>query len=143
MFARAYLTIDPICHFVLCAFEVVARLEIYPELRRGPEVSAQSERCIGRNPSLTGHDRVNPIAGHAQRERKLIHAESERLQEFLVKDLAGMNGWYFSFFPRHVLIAPSVIIDDLNFRGAAFGPSKADPPLLIDSDAILTVSISA
>jgi hypothetical protein len=36
---------------------------------------------------------------------------------------------------------PSVIVNDLYFCGSIYGPNEADSPLLIDSDAVLTLSI--
>ena len=36
----------------------------------------------------------------------------------------------------------SVIINDLNVVGIAVVPSKADPPLIVDPDAVLTGSVA-
>src|ERR1700722_7979098 len=98
---RAHLAFNPIRELVLSALQIVTRLHIDPELRRRPEVSTEPERSVGRNPALPRHDRIDPIARHAQCQRQLIHTEPKRLQEFLAKDLAGMNGRNLSFLPSH------------------------------------------
>jgi len=33
---------------------------------------------------------------------------------------------------------PSVIVDDLDFEGLRLPPDEADPPLVVDSDAVLS-----
>ena len=35
-----------------------------------------------------------------------------------------------------------MVVDDLNIMGVAVAPAKADPPLVIDSDAVLSFSIA-
>src|SRR5437870_117287 len=46
---------------------------------------------------------------------------------------------------RAISRSPLVIVDDLHVGGSAvaFRPFEADPPLIIDPDAVLTLSISA
>ena len=36
---------------------------------------------------------------------------------------------------------PSVVVHDLNVRGPNFSPYEADAPLVIDADAVLTLSV--
>ena len=41
-----------------------------------------------------------------------------------------------------MLIAPSVVIDNLDVFGSGGGPAEADSPLIIDADAVLPLSVS-
>jgi hypothetical protein len=43
-------------------------------------------------------------------------------------------------FPRHAF--PLVIIHDFNVIGVPFAPRKTNPPLVIDADAMLALSIT-
>src|ERR671924_888211 len=36
----------------------------------------------------------------------------------------------------------SVVVHDLNFLGDSVGPGKADPPLVVDPDAVLTLTVT-
>lgn len=36
-----------------------------------------------------------------------------------------------------------MVIDDLDLFGAVLAPNKADPPLIVDSDAVLTAAIAS
>jgi len=39
------------------------------------------------------------------------------------------------------MLFPSVIVDDLYVRGPFWGPDKADTPLLIDADTVLSLPV--
>jgi hypothetical protein len=41
------------------------------------------------------------------------------------------------------MVTPSVVVDDLNVLGTRSRPSEADSPLLIDSDAVLALSVAS
>jgi len=41
-----------------------------------------------------------------------------------------------------MLIAPSVVVDNLNILGSGNCPAEADSPLIIDAHAMLSLSIS-
>src|SRR4029077_20206456 len=61
-------------------------------------------------PAFTGHDRINPIRRHPQRQRKLIHAEPQRFQELFTQNFTGMNSVHLLFL--HTADSPSLSLTD-------------------------------
>jgi hypothetical protein len=39
------------------------------------------------------------------------------------------------------MFAPSVVVGDLNVEGVSITPNKADSPLVVDPDAVLTLAV--
>ncbi|MNT42369.1 hypothetical protein D3C72_1787880 [compost metagenome] len=46
-------------------------------------------------------------------------------------------------FSKRAMLLSSVIVDDLDSRGAVMGPDEADPPLAIDADAVASFAVAA
>jgi hypothetical protein len=83
------------------------------------------------------YDLVDPSRGHLQSLREAILREREGLQEFFFQDFTRMN-WSESL-SRHLALL--VIVNDLDVEGVGSDPAKADPPLIVDADTVLTEAI--
>jgi len=118
-------------------FQVVSRLQVQPERRRSLEVARKPQRSVRCNPSSLMENIRDPRKRHAEVESHPIHAEAERLHEFLAQDFTWMD--WFQFLGHESLL---VVIRDLDMAGIAFLPFKADSPLIVDSDAVLVFPIS-
>src|SRR5690606_15655064 len=70
--------------------EVVAHLEVQPELVARAEVSRQAESRIRGDRSRTVNDLVDPPSRDADLLRQPILRELERLEELLLEDLSGV-----------------------------------------------------
>ena len=64
-----------------------------------------------------------------------VHAQSESGHELLAENLPGM--YRLEFLCHSVLL---VVID--NLIGVSVPPPKADAPLIVDADAVLTFAVS-
>lgn len=69
---------------VLGNIEIVVHLEPQPETGRSSEVSGESECRIGRDTASRVHDLVDSSRGNAQILAKLILADAQRLEKFLM-----------------------------------------------------------
>jgi hypothetical protein len=77
--------------FALSNLQVVAGLEIHPENRCVLKVTRQPQSGIRGDAPAFAHDVGDPRDRHAQVQRKLVHAEAQRLREFLLENLAGVD----------------------------------------------------
>ena len=82
----------------------------------------------------------NSVHGHAQRIRQRIGGQPERIV-FIAKNLAWVL-WATTCSSRSCSLAASVIVDDLDIAGPVIGPSEADAPLRVDSNAVLAGPIA-
>ena len=80
------------------------------------------------------------VAGTAK-ARASVHAQAQRGKEFFAQ--------YFSRVHRAHAVdgagqgaTPSVVIDDLGIGWALLAPDKAQPPLIVDADAVLVDAIA-
>lgn len=71
--------------------QVIARLHVQPELRRGAEVPAESQRRVGRDPTLAVHDLIDTARRHGQIVGQPVLRERQRL-----KELRGHGGRHHS-----------------------------------------------
>lgn len=76
----------------LGCFDVEAILQIEPELRRGAERLAQTQRRIGRNARRLGGDALDARARDPHGFRQRAGRESERTQELFAQNFAGVEG---------------------------------------------------
>lgn len=120
--------------------KVILTLQIEPKLCACPEVTAKTQRGIGCNCPLAANDLLEPVTRYMQFFGKRSRRQSVIRQKVLGKDLTGMDradnlsgGHCFS---------PLVVIDNFNFISIAFVPDKADAPLAIDPDGMLSLPVS-
>src|SRR6266542_6079370 len=118
--------------------KIEARLEVEPEAFRRAEEPRQAQSRVGRDRSLTVHDLVDPAGRHAEVLRQTILSKAERLQKILVQHFARMHRTQ----PLHGHRLLLVVIDNLDFVRIAPLPSKTDPPLVVDANAVLAQSIT-
>jgi hypothetical protein len=85
------------------------------------------------------HNFIDTSRGHADVFCQAVLAEPHRIQEFLEQDLAGVNRSVC--LPGHGCVL-SVVIRDFHIVGIAPAPPEADAPLIVDSDAVLSGTIS-
>jgi hypothetical protein len=90
-------------------FQIVAGLEIHPELWTVAKIQAQPKRGVSRYTSPIVHNFGDPVRRNADRFRKLVLRETVLGQEFFLEHFARRNRR--KFILRHVL--------------APFGPRKA------------------
>jgi hypothetical protein len=83
--------------------EVVARLEIHPELGRGAEEEGEPERGIRTNTAPIVNDLCNPVRGDPERARQLGLGQRKTSQEFLGKNFSWRN-WaeFVLLFRSHI-----------------------------------------
>jgi len=82
--------------------------------------------------SLAMQDLVDPAERDADGHCQPVLGHAQRLQELLEEHLSRMNQRN-CYHLVHVL----VIVHDLDVLGPRRSPDEADPPLLVDPDAVL------
>jgi len=128
-----------------------------------PKKSGQAQRRVGTDRPLAGQDRRDPVEWNTQRLRERVSGHAERLEEFLAQDLPGVQRRQaIATWARRALhiavvhpargnvldrdahdVSPSVIVGEFHVVGVTVAPGKADPPLIVDPDAVLAHSIPA
>lgn len=91
---------DPVGIAVLGHVEIVAALQVHPELRRRAEVAGQPGRRVGGDRPFAVDDLVDPPRGYGEALCETILADPHRFEELLAQDLAGVDGVSLL---RHVL----------------------------------------
>src|SRR5437899_2348957 len=122
-----------------CYFQFVIGLQIEPDLRRDAEILAEAQRGVGSDGALAVYDLADTVRWHIEIPCQRIDADTERLHELLAENLSGGNR--VQTFRRHT--HSSVIVDNLDLLRVAVLPPKADAPLVVDANAVLTLSVTA
>jgi hypothetical protein len=133
-------SLDIARQFVFRNFEVVSSLEIQPKTCAGIEVPCEPKGGIRRDSAALVHDLRNARYRDMKIEREPVHAELKRFHELGAQNLARMDGWKAFLRLRHE--CPLVIIDDLYVVGVPFAPNKAQTPLVVDPNAVLSLSVA-
>src|SRR5712691_8175608 len=89
--ARRNLAFDAAANFSIRDIEVVAGLEIDPELRRSAEIPGQARCRVRRNPAAAKHNVIDARARHPDRLRERVNADLHRFQEIVAQNFARMN----------------------------------------------------
>src|SRR5579872_4215647 len=130
--------VEAVAQAVLLEFQVITRLQIQPEAFRRSKKASQAEGCIGSNSALAPNDFIDPPRRNAYVLGKPVLADSQRSQKLFEQHLAGRNRRYFA--SGH--IQDSVIVRNLNVARVALFPVKADPPLIVHTDAVLSCAVA-
>src|SRR5215831_11085392 len=126
---------------VLLHLQVIAGLQVDPEPLGGTEEPGQPQRRVGADPPLAVHDLVDPPGRNPDLLRHLVLAHPQRLEELFQQDLTRVHRGH-DRVRRHVLPFP-VVVGDLDVLRPDVGPPEADPPLLVNPDAVLAGTSSA
>jgi hypothetical protein len=89
--SRRNLLLDLSAHGSVSDVEIMARLEVDPELRRCPKISSEPHRRIDRDAPATEHDIIDARTRRLDRIGKLIDADPHRRQELVTQDFTGMD----------------------------------------------------
>jgi len=118
--------------------QVERRLQVEPELAGRTEVAREAQRGVrGDSPPLV-HNVVDPGGGDSQRLCQRVRAQTERAEKLFAQHFAGVDGAHGFLWHDGTL----VIVDDLYVPRAAVGPAKAQPPLVVDADAVLALAVA-
>jgi hypothetical protein len=137
------LGLEAVAEAFLLHLQVVCGLEVDPEPIRGPEVARKPEGGVGRDGSKAVHDLIDPAWRYADVLRQAVLTQPHGLQELLEQDLAGVyRREYFrrKFFRRHPSLL--MVVHNLNVVCIPRAPAKADSPLIVDANAVLSLSVS-
>ena len=96
---------------------------------------------------------MDPASIHTDYLSQPVLGDLQRAEKLLIKNLTGVNGGSFlrlratdllmSLTPScSQVLALSMVIHDLDMIGIPWLPEKADPLLVVDTDAVLTFSVS-
>src|SRR5208282_3148370 len=98
---------------------------------------AKTQRGVRRDTALAIDDSGDPIDRYVNLPRQL-RCRNVEFSQLFGKMLAGVNRG-----ARHGM-PPLVVISDLDIdrAGRSFGPFKANPPLVIDADAVLSLAVT-
>ena len=115
-------------------------LEVHPEVLGHSKVARQAKSSVCRDSSLPVHNLVDSPRGNTDILRQPVLTQFHRLQKFFEQNFSGVD-WSVCFSGHRIVLL--VIIGDLNVVSVSPLPSEADPPLIIDPDAVLPGTISA
>jgi hypothetical protein len=125
---------QPVSDSILLSGKVKVALQIEPELRGDAKVTSQTQRGVRRDAPVAMNNFVDAAGRDADILRQAILRNAHRLEELLQENLAGVDGRYLSLV--HVS-APNVVYD-LHVIGIPILPPKADAPLIVNPDAVLS-----
>src|SRR6476659_4935847 len=123
-------------------FKVVAGLQIQPEPITGAEIPREPQGAIRADGPGAMHNLVNPPRRHTDIASQPVLGQAERLEKIRREDFAGVYGIQLASGHATPSSDTLVIVDDLNFVGTPVLPAKADAPLLVHANAVLTGSIA-
>jgi hypothetical protein len=104
-------------HLLFRDSQVIARLQVQLELRRGSKVPGQSQGRVGRNGTPFPHDLVDARRRHLELQRQRMGAHPQRPEKLLPQNFARMNGTHL--VGRIHRSVSSMIIDDLHVKSIA------------------------
>lgn len=121
---------------ILFCFQVVSRLKIHPKCCRRAKIFFKTKRRIRTYATKPMNNFINATRRDANIHRKSILRHIEWRQKFFEKNLAWMNR--LKFFCHTLLM----IIGYFHIKRASILPSKTNSPLIVDTNAVLTKSVS-
>ena len=124
---------------VPCDLQIIMGLKVQPELGCGSEAACQAKGNIGGYRALFANNLIHSRGRHTQKHSELMRIQFQRDDELFPQNLAWVN-WFQLL--GHESPSVSVIIHDFNFVGVACPPFKTDPPLVIDSNAVLSFPVA-
>jgi len=133
-------SVQTIAEPILFDLEVVADLKVQPEALAHAKETRQAKSSVGADRPLAMNDLVDTTSGDSDVLGEAILAQPHRPQKLLEKDLSGV--YRREFLAHCVLSWRLVIIHDLNVMGITCRPTETDAPLVIDSDAELSLAIT-
>ena len=86
------------------------------------------------------HNLVNAARGDMDGVGEAVLAKAQGGEVFDFQDFPGMHRFEFIGLFCHKIT--SMVVDDFHFVGGAFVPHETNPPLIVDSDAMLPRPIS-
>ena len=131
-------------------------LQVDPKLWRSAKVSGEPERGIGSDGAATKHDIIDTRARYFDDLRQGVNTDLHGLQEIITQNFTGMN-WrkpptigYVRKGARPaskssrlmLIVLPFVVVHNFNFPCCTVAPLEAEPPLIVNADAMLTASIA-
>ena len=119
--------------------EIVARLQIEPEAVTGSKVSSESKRGIRRYSASAMNNLIDTPGGHTDVLGKTVLRNPEWLQKVEGEDFAGMNWGDLTIGHKRI---SSVVIDERDVKRVTILPAKADPPLIVNANAMLAGAIT-
>ena len=125
--------------FIPCCFQLISGLHVHPEFRRCPEKTSQPESDVRRNGASSIDDLAHARRRNTQGERQFINAHTGGLIKSSRNTSPGCTGAIlFGIRPRLL-----VVVDNFNVIGRPLVPCEANPPLIVDADAVLTLPAAA
>jgi hypothetical protein len=136
-------------------FQVIRDLKIQPKSGTRIEIPCQPKSGIGADAAAFVNNLSNSRHRHAKIKRQPVHAEPQRHHKFRAQNFTGVNGrkkilrfsHCSSVFElqrsrlRRNLI-PLVIVHYLGTIRVPLAPHKTEPPLVVNSDTVLSLSLT-
>jgi hypothetical protein len=115
-------------------------LQVHPKLRLNLEHFGKGYRRFSRYPAPATDSLADAHPVQAALGCQFILTKPKRLEKFRAENFAGGIGrWTYGNRGLH---CRSVVIGDFNLGGIAGAKLKANPPLVIDADAVLALAIT-
>lgn len=133
--------------------EIPRQLEIEPELRLHAKKLLETQRGIGRDPTLAVDERIDAGDRHSHAPSELPLRQTEGFQELLQQHLSWVRRRPVCGDAEHRAYLPCawkpladrgglVIVNKRHSGRAGFGPGEADPVPVGNSDAVLANTIT-
>jgi len=106
-------------------------LKAQPKIGTRSEEAGESQSGVCGNAPFSPNDLGNPRYRNIDTPGQRIRGEAQGAHEFLLEDFSGMDR--FELLRRHCF--SSVIV-----KGISIAPREADPPLVVDPDAVLSLA---
>jgi hypothetical protein len=121
-------------------YQVVPALKIQVGSFGGSEVAGHPKSRVGGDSPLSVHDLIDTPRSNPDGDRRPALGDAERLEVLVQERLARVDRRHDRGSGHGLSL--SVVVDDLDEFGACVSPSEADPPLLVDANAVVPSTIA-
>jgi hypothetical protein len=138
--ASVDLLVDLCADYAFGDSEIEIDLRSEAKLGRNTEVFTQSQRSVGSDSACPVHYSADAARWNRDFPGESIDTDVHWLHELLEKNLSGMN-WVKQFLARYK--SSLLIVDDLDVVSVTIFPHEANAPLIVNSNAMLTLTIAS
>src|ERR1039458_3008281 len=122
-------------NLLLRDLQIICALKIQPVLRRRPEIPGQTHRGVHGDGPVSVDDGADPVHRNPERAPQFVQADANLIQ-FTPEQFARVDGRQFPSLSHDSPFL--VVVHNLDVIRIAFAPVKADPPAVVDPNAVLT-----
>lgn len=117
--------------------KLIGGLAVEPKRLAVAEIGGKTHGGVSGDAALSGKDVLDTALRHARVKSKARLTDTQGLKKVFIEDFARMDGGHTVIHEKLL-----VVIDDFYGFSVAVTPDKANSPLVVDADAVLTFAVA-